>query len=1084
MTLRGAWVITSLIVIMLLAFTSLFQSQSGFPNNLSPDYATAYNAPINSNAYGMGLDLGFDINSNVLCGGSTSMTGGVCTTTAFETAIQKYLLPIGVKYVTLDVGWLTAAQSSILSHTVGGRGIQSWVSDWLQASQAYGIKNIMDTSLYGYGIGTSSSWWSDAITDYPAMLSANSTGQKFTYPADANSRQIVSVASPDIALQYETDLTQLMTWYGSYAGSSWVGMGEGCCNDGTEFWGSGISPESGWDNSTLNSFANSQFFLSLIDTSTGKFNSYASGGCFGTSSITYTMFVAHTFTYNTNQLYNEINTCANQNAASGVYSGGILSFMRYEEALIGWNVTQYVQTNYAKTLLWYTEMPQSIVQLIPGFNPNYFLFSQANFGSCFGVGPNECQGTSPVPGSSNGYWPSNTETMFNSLLSLSNQQINLQTSIGDILDNTGNPSSTDFLGQYLMTYPMVPAAPLSLADATWGINCGRSACPTIDNLQQQQYTRGFGSILNRMENNGLYFGSQDSAAPKVLWITSSDDGLFPEFTTPALNIITYPNNADQNVSLYGSFSQFNVIVGMPESPTANFLSRLQAFVQSGGGYVDTSFGELPNITPCTTSCSASTLTAAILGLSTSGISAPNSVGPETIAVSSPITSSYPSINFGAYWTRYQISTTTSTIYMTDSVGNPVLSVNTYVSGHGVEIEQPYAHLSNVGNGPNFENNGQYGTPRDSWVSLFINAVYAAAGKTSMLPIIWQSSYNSQQNWSPYLQYSIDGTPSEPILLWLSNNDTVSSPFQLDLSATFFGIGTGGWIAMNVATMQVIGSGTGNAIDISTNVPAQSWAPIYIMSYTSSPSSAIPLYTTDSLLSQSTSGGYPVFNVNGFLNSSSWLVMEVPSGTTFNSVISSYTGAMPKYPDLQTLSQSVIGYQCPSLFGSGACSSFVFDNQQGWYYDSTNNLLYIHYEADDPISLTLSPNTGPAYTPPSNSAGSFSPSEVGANVKIFLPHATPNFNLSGNIGNWIIYFTANASISRSSWTDLAVAQEGYLPNGNWGYLGYYEGTVGAVSGCQQGMKITITVSYESSVNSTIAVCPAAGGVLQANLNLTG
>jgi hypothetical protein len=122
--------------------------------------------------------------------------------------------------------------------------------------------------------------------------------------------------------------------------------------------------------------------------------------------------------------------------------------------------------------------------------------------------------------------------------------------------------------------------------------------------------------------------------------------------------------------------------------------------------------------------------------------------------------------------------------------------------------------------------------------------------------------------------------------------------------------------------------------------------------------------------------------------------------------------------------------------------------------------------------TTNPNAGPP------------PASVGSNVKILLPNAVPNFSLSGAAGNWIIYFTASASTSSTSWTASAIAQEGYLPSGSWGYLGYYAGTVGAVSGCSPGSSITITVSYLAATNSTSAICPAVGNTLDVDLTLTG
>ena len=85
------------------------------------------------------------------------------------------------------------------------------------------------------------------------------------------------------------------------------------------------------------------------------------------------------------------------------------------------------------------------------------------------------------------------------------------------------------------------------------------------------------------------------------------------------------------------------------------------------------------------------------------------------------------------------------VVVKDSSGDPIVTTNAYFSGRGVLIEQPYARLSASGNSISFDSSGQYGSPRDSYISILTNAIYYAAGKQSMLPILWENSYSGQQS---------------------------------------------------------------------------------------------------------------------------------------------------------------------------------------------------------------------------------------------------------------------------------------------------------------------------------------------------
>jgi hypothetical protein len=82
----------------------------------------------------------------------------------------------------------------------------------------------------------------------------------------------------------------------------------------------------------------------------------------------------------------------------------------------------------------------------------------------------------------------------------------------------------------------------------------------------------------------------------------------------------------------------------------------------------------------------------------------------------------------------------------------------------------------------------------------------------------------------------------------------------------------------------------------------------------------------------------------------------------------------------------------------------------------------------------------------------------------------------------ILFTANATIYEmhsSPFTESALPQYGTLPNGTYGYLGYYRGTFAAVSGGQKGANVTISVEYDGVSETGSAISPGVGNTTSVN-----
>src|SRR5271154_5066585 len=62
-------------------------------------------------------------------------TGDNLSVAAFENVIQSAFLPLNVREVLLDIGWE--------NFTVGSPPYQTWVNNWLSASDVLGVSNVL-----------------------------------------------------------------------------------------------------------------------------------------------------------------------------------------------------------------------------------------------------------------------------------------------------------------------------------------------------------------------------------------------------------------------------------------------------------------------------------------------------------------------------------------------------------------------------------------------------------------------------------------------------------------------------------------------------------------------------------------------------------------------------------------------------------------------------------------------------------------------------------------------------------------------------------------------------------------------------
>ncbi len=650
--------------------------------------------------------------------------------------------------------------------------------------------------------------------------------------------------------------------------------------------------------------------------------------------------------YDTKTLAAEIE---NENAQSTSYPPkGWNQFLNYEQAQINYNLTQMMSTLSERAFVWLNGMDGNVVNSLPNLNSKYVLTQAGGSGGGFGcVSQPSCGGVED-------YWSGDATNKIESILSASNQtNVIGWSSFGAIGDNVGGVTPEDLKQQYLIELPQLATdSTLTANDWCWGLSCHG-----LNNFTQTAPMRSFGTILNRMAYTGGYYGT-NAAVVKVLWIQNSGDGSFASYLEPAADVTT-TSDSNSNLTQFGNLRQFNVIVDPSaiESITTSAESRIIAFVKAGGGIVEDS--------------PPATWEDHIMGLSPSSGCC---TAPYTVLSGNKITKPYTSLpGYAPYYTgSYTKMGNESAIFeVIDTNGYPVVSSNNYYSGRGVIVDMDKARLS-------------YDSFGDSYTTLLMNAVLYAGHQDSLIPTVWTTTYATTQSWNQIV-YTVDGSVGHP-LLWVSSNSTSSQTFSINLNATFYGI-TGSWVAINMQSLSVVASGASSDISISMTMLPFTWAPIYIIDR---PANLQPIYSTASITSSSVSSSGGQYATSGPHDASSWVVLSMASSPL--SVTSSKSSEpLPAFLTLSAMNSSKIGDYCTSIASGGGCNSFTYYNQQGWYYDSANSLLYIHFQQGSQamieVSLSQSSSTTSTETTTSSSPTSTTTSSSTTSTTSSSPTST-------------------------------------------------------------------------------------------------
>jgi|GEM_PF-1278461 hypothetical protein len=190
-----------------------------------------------------------------------------------------------------------------------------------------------------------------------------------------------------------------------------------------------------------------------------------------------------------------------------------------------------------------------------------------------------------------------------------------------------------------------------------------------------------------------------------------------------------------------------------------------------------------------------------------------------------------------------------------------------------------------------------------------------------------------------------GGKGSPLLLWFYTNSSTGDTATINLNLGGYQIGQNGWIAVSALNWGVVGRGNSNTLTLTVNIPAQGWNPVYVINSTSV--NFAPLYTNLHLISYNQSQNAASYLFSGPHALSGWAIIHTTSKPI--SVTASNSGQIQEYPSLQALNSTYVGMQWKG-------NSWQNLTQTGWYYDSLNQLLYVHFVGDRKVTLSIMSTT--------------------------------------------------------------------------------------------------------------------------------
>jgi hypothetical protein len=420
----------------------------------------------------------------------------------------------------------------------------------------------------------------------------------------------------------------------------------------------------------------------------------------------------------------------------------------------------------------------------------------------------------------------------------------------------------------------------------------------IDNLSELNYfiksdLSEFSNVTRHMIYTGEYFGKEKQAL-NVLLIGDQQSVTLARYLMSVVNV-TFLNV--YNLNRMSNFMAFHVIIWASDIDSAPLVTEstqqgIKDFIRNGGGFVV--------LTPWPKWADE------IVGFDYSD----EKITPaqiDYVYFNHSILKPFLNISRGMdyRWENKVYPTKMNVTYIVRDINNqPLVSISSYGLGRGILCATPISTLSKTVN---------------SYTTVIINAIFYAARKEEVLPILWYEDFIHEALAKSYIQYSISGKPGGHLLLWIINNEPLAN-FEIHLNASFFGLNPEGWIALDTVNWLPVAQGQGNDISISIQVNNMSWLPIYVMDNVQE---LRVLYSNSLVKAQKIYPNQALYEIRAALGQDIWLILRntvVPEEIRLN------THPVKNAKELSSILHK-------------------FD-KDSYFYDEKNQLTYIRVKAEE------------------------------------------------------------------------------------------------------------------------------------------
>ncbi len=475
-------------------------------------------------------------------------------------------------------------------------------------------------------------------------------------------------------------------------------------------------------------------------------------------------------------------------------------------------------------------------------------------------------------------------------------------------------------------FPMVMPIPelnvaegnLSLVEKYYGAIFSKYFLPfTLFNLDDIRLLKtmmntsisSFWNVSKLMRYTGRPYG-RSADTVRILLIGENYAQTLAQYLLSTVNVTLARVDIDQNLSRFGDFKTYDVIVLASDKYSAEWLTqnarqRIKEFVERGGGLVVIfDWPEWVN---------------EIVGFN-STIEKISSGQISYADFKHPILASHTSIDwYNAYWSIYKIIQIgeNAAFIVRDSNGQPWISSNPYGSGFGILCGAPSENINEL---------------KYDYLTILVNAIFYATKKDGMLPAVWYGDSLKERPLSDYTGYTISGKPGGPLLLWLTSNNN-KTEFEINLNANFFNIDTKGWVALDAVSWLPVSMGNGTKIGI--KIQSGTWLPIYIMNDTQN---FHILYSNSLIKAQKIYPNQALYEIRSDLDQDVWLIVR--------------STAVPKE----------IWVDANLIRGVSELSTLYKSGEDSYFYDEKNRLTYIRFMAKkkDVAVRTIHEETQPIF----------------------------------------------------------------------------------------------------------------------------